>query len=302
MFWFFIPTGVEYRAQRYPVVTFSIMGICTVVWIIETILRWTGNNLPEEGHFAPWFFTTFGLVPAEVQLHMWITHMFVHGGFFHLLGNMIYLFLFGSCVEDIMGRWRFAMFYLAGGVLAGLGQIAFTAQHFDSAIPLVGASGAISGCMGAFIPLFLKTNIQFKWFLYLFPAYVRAGDFSLKAWFVMSWWFLKDALFAVLAYDAGAGTAFAAHAAGWTAGLLIMLGYKALLDKGVVRSAAQEALAAETVSHHEALVYVHQAGQPYGPYPASQFMELVRTGGIHAEAVFWREGMAEWKSVRDARH
>jgi membrane associated rhomboid family serine protease len=293
-----IPMGVEYRAQRYPVVTFTIMGLCTFSWLIETVLRLTGNNEPTEESIVPWFFQVFGLVPSDGRIHQWLTYMFVHGGFFHLLGNMIYLFLFGSCVEDILGRVRYAIFYVVGGVLAALAQIAFTASHFDSSLPIVGASGAISACMGAFVPLFLKTRIQFKYILWII-FYFWAGEFSIKSWIVMSWWFLKDVVAAILSYDAGGGTAFAAHAGGWASGLGLILIFKLLLKRGVVRSAAQEALEAEYRASDEPIVYLYDRGQQTGPFPVSQVTAMLRAGSISKEAVYWCDGMTEWKSVRD---
>jgi len=295
---FAIPTGVEYRAQRYPMVTFTIMGLCTLIWLIETVLRLTGNNEPAEDSIVPWFFQMFGLVPADGRIHSWLTYMFVHQGFFHLLGNMIYLFLFGSCVEDIVGRWRYAVFYLVGGVLAAVAQIAFTAAHFDSPIPIIGASGAISACMGAFVPLFHKTKIQFKYVLWLI-IYFRAGEFSIKAWIVMSWWFLRDVIDAILSFDAGPGTAFAAHAGGWASGLGLILLFKLLLKRGVVRSAAQEALESEYRASAEPLVYLFDRGQQTGPFPVSQLTEMLRAGSISPEAVYWCDGMVDWKSVRE---
>lgn len=298
MLFFIIPTGVDYRAQRYPVVTFTMMGLCIVVWVLETILRLSGNNEPEGESLVPWFFSTFGLVPADGRIFPWLTYMFVHGGFFHLLFNMIYLFLFGSCVEDILGRVRFTIFYVAGGVLAALAQIAFTAAHFESTIPLVGASGAISACMGAFLPLFYKTRIDFKWFLWII-FYIRVGEFSIKAWIVMSCWFLKDVAYAILSYDAGVGTAFAAHAGGWVSGLGAMFLFKLLLKRGVVRSAAQEALEAGLREAGEPLVYVFDGEQQTGPFPVSELLERLRRGSLSAQAHYWREGMSEWRRISD---
>lgn len=293
-----IPTGVAYRAQRYPVVTFTIIGLCTLVWIIETVLRASGHNEPAEGSIVPWFFERFGLVPAQGQIYSWITCLFVHVGFFHLLGNMIYLFLFGSCVEDILGRWRFAIFYLVGGVLAALAYIAFTAAHFSSTQPLVGASGAICACMGGFIPLFLKTNIQFRGLVWV-VFWAWAGEFSIKAWIVMSWYFLFDLASAIVNYDTGGGIAFAAHVGGWISGLGMILLFKLLLKRGVVRSAAQEALEAEYRAGSEPVVYLYDRGQQTGPFPVSHLTEMLRQGTISKEAKYWCDGMTEWKRVRD---
>jgi len=295
---FAIPLGVDYRAQRYPVVTFAIIGLCTVVWMIEAALSWSGNNYPVEGSIVPWFFEQFGLVPAHGRILPWFTYMFVHAGFFHLLFNMVFLFLFGSCVEDVLGRWRYAIFYLVGGVLAALAHIAFTASHFSSTLPLVGASGAICACMGAFVPLFHKTNIQFKWF-YWVVLWAQAGECSIKAWIIMSLYFFKDLVSAIFTYGAGGGTAFAAHVGGWTIGLGLILLFKLLLKRGVVRSAAQEALEAEYLAGSEPLVYLYDRGQQTGPFPVSQLTEMLRAGSISPEAVFWCSGMPEWKRVRD---
>mgnify|MGYP001557009542 CR=1 FL=1 len=84
-----------------------------------------------------------GMIPSESVWWTYLTSMFVHAGFFHILGNMIYLFLFGSCLEDTIGRWQFLVFYLFTGVLATVAYTMVTGGH-DSDIPLVGASGAIS--------------------------------------------------------------------------------------------------------------------------------------------------------------
>ena len=144
-----IPTGVEYRARRLPVVTFTLMGINTAVWLISFILWLSSGGSVAGGEELSWWEETFWLTPAHPAIHTWFTHMFVHEGIFHLLGNMIFLFLFGSCVEDVLGRWRYTVFYLLGGLVSAITQIALTAEHFESEVPLGGASGAISACMAA---------------------------------------------------------------------------------------------------------------------------------------------------------
>ena len=144
---FLLPVGVDYRARRYPVVTFALMGICVVFYLLtlafqlgngsERTLEWTVNNL--------W------LIPAESHWWTYLSSLFVHEGFFHLAGNMVYLFLFGSCVEDVLGRPRFVTFYLFCGLVSEFSHIAIAPGHFGSDIPLGGASGAISGCIGGFL-------------------------------------------------------------------------------------------------------------------------------------------------------
>src|SRR5439155_21914168 len=128
----------------------------------------------------------------------------VHAGFFHLLGNMLFLFLFGCCVEDMIGRWKFLALYLLGGLAAEVTYIAAIADHFASEIPMGGASGAISACMVAYLLLRSEVDIDFRYFgLVFFRPF--SGEFSLAAWVAISFWFLKDLFFAGLAHYQGDG-------------------------------------------------------------------------------------------------
>ena len=160
---FLIPVGVDYRARRYPVVTFTLMGICTVIYLIELVLRLANGDAVTE-----WMLTNLWLIPAESHWWTYVTSMFVHSGFLHLLGNMVYLFLFGSCVEDIIGRIHFTVFYLLCGVLACFAHALMSSGSFEAQIPMGGASGAISGCIGGFLLLLARTKIEFKWVVFLF--------------------------------------------------------------------------------------------------------------------------------------
>src|SRR5687767_5108280 len=96
-----IPVGVDYQASRYPVVTFTFMGLCVLVF--------AGQLAASAAGVSGDIYLNFGLVPAHHGVWAWLTSIFLHGGFFHLAGNLIYLFLFGSCVEDIIGRAKFAV-------------------------------------------------------------------------------------------------------------------------------------------------------------------------------------------------
>src|SRR5215469_9017444 len=97
---FFLPIGVSYRAQRYPVVTFTIMGLCTLIYLMQ--FMW--EILGDDREVQEWVYQYLWLTPNKSYWWTYLTSMFVHGGFLHIFGNMIYLFLFGSCVEDLMGR------------------------------------------------------------------------------------------------------------------------------------------------------------------------------------------------------
>ncbi len=156
-----------------------------------------------------------GLVPASPSASGWITHLFVHGGWIHLLGNMFLLFLAGSCIEDVWGRPLFAAFYLLSG-LAGAGL--FALQYPDSTIPLVGASGAVSGILGAFLVRYWSTKIRFFYWI----ALVLRGTFTAPAWLILPLWFANELLSAqmmdALAPGSGGGIAHWAHVGGFVFG------------------------------------------------------------------------------------
>jgi membrane associated rhomboid family serine protease len=211
-----LPVGVDYSARRYPVVTFTLMGFCIAVYF-ATLACALENGRP----VYQWTMTHLWLIPAQSHWWTFFTSLFVHGGFFHLAGNMVYLFLFGACVEDILGRFRFAVFYLLCGLAGNFTYIAMIPQHFGSFMPPGGASGAISGCIGGFLLLLLRTQIEFKWICFFFFRFWD-GEFFLPAWVVVSAWFLKDlvlALVSAAADKSAGGVAFAAHVGGTLCGL-----------------------------------------------------------------------------------
>ncbi len=140
--------------------------------------------------------------------------MFLHGGWLHLIGNMLYLAVFGRNVEDAMGRLRFLVFYLICGLVAAATHIALNAA---SPVPTVGASGAISGVLGAFLVLYPTTTVRM--FVFIFVVRIRA-------WLVLLYWFALQALSAVsqlnqLQPDVSGGTAVWAHVGGFLAGVLL---------------------------------------------------------------------------------
>ena len=140
--------------------------------------------------------------------------MFLHGGWLHLIGNMLYLAVFGRNVEDAMGRFRFLVFYLVCGLVAAATHIALNAS---SPVPTVGASGAISGVLGAFLVLYPTTTVRM--FVFIFVVRIRA-------WLVLLYWFALQALSAVsqlnqLQPDVSGGVAVWAHVGGFLAGVLL---------------------------------------------------------------------------------
>jgi membrane associated rhomboid family serine protease len=300
-----LPVGMNYRTGRLPMVTFTLIGLNAVVYLVGLAF-----TLSQGKDAAIWIYEHLWLIPAASIWHTYLTSMFVHAGFFHLLGNMLYLFLFGCCVEDMIGRWRFTALYLLGGFAAELVYIAATPAHFASEIPMGGASGAISACMGAYLPLRANVHINFKYFALIFFR-VFSGDFSLAAWVVITFWFLKDVFFAVLSYyvnEGGGGVAFGAHVGGFLAGLGLIGLHKLLLPKqerekarrGPMRvnvrkvAPARAALETETPT-----LYVYQGETQYGPYNLFQIQQMMSDGSVTAEAQYWSEGMTEWRSITE---
>ena len=224
---FLFPVGVDYRTDRLPVITFSLMGICTLVYVIGLFLF-----LGQAGAVESWtdpLIDRFAMVPNDLTPITWFSHMFLHAGFFHLLGNMVYLFLFGAVVEDILGRGKFLGFFLIGGLAAAAIHIVIS----DSAsgdIPMVGASGAISACLGAFVILQPQTHVEFRYFLWLIFPFLN-GEFTLPSWLVISFWFLMDIIglvFESLSPSQGGGVAFGAHVGGMITGLVVIGGLRSL--------------------------------------------------------------------------
>jgi membrane associated rhomboid family serine protease len=166
-------------------------------------------------------FRAWGLIPSDPRPIAFLTSMFMHVSWLHLLGNMLFLYISGPFVEDAYGRPLFAVFYIACGVLAGLVHVA---AFPGSDAPLVGASGAIAGIMGAFLVRFVRTKIRFWYFYFVF--FFRSGTVDLPAWIVLPLWFLQQVFFAGL--SASSGVAYRAHVGGFVFGFAAALAIKHL--------------------------------------------------------------------------
>ena len=214
-----IPLRDDNPTRTRPLVTYVILGLCASVFVWQLSLGPAGN---EAAVYALGFIpaVVFGGVDLPEQLG-WVpstltifTSMFLHGGILHLAGNLLYLWIFADNIEDRMGRRRFVLFYAACGIAAALAQ---AIPDLDSRIPMIGASGAISGVLGAYILLFPHARV-----LVAIPVFVLIYTLRLPAIWVLGVWFLGQLLSSVAASSAGAGIAFRAHVGGFVAGLLLV--------------------------------------------------------------------------------
>ncbi|HYO29147.1 MAG TPA: rhomboid family intramembrane serine protease [Thermomicrobiales bacterium] len=206
-----VPIGDENAGRRLtPFVNYALIAVNVAVFLLQLLV----------GGLSAAFFVAWGVQPVEVvAFQEWqtvFTSMFLHGGLWHLIGNMLFLHVFGDNIEDAMGHARYLIFYLLCGAAAAFAQIA--TDPF-SAVPIVGASGAVSGVLGAYIVLFPQGRIRSLLFLGIFGTVVMV-----PAWVQLGLWFAIQLVLGVLALGAktGGGVAFFAHVGGFVAGLLLV--------------------------------------------------------------------------------
>ena len=202
-----IPLRDVVPSRTIPLVTIALIVANVLVFLFELSLGRAVND----------FTLNFGLVPAAFSWVTVITSMFLHGGLFHVAGNMLYLWIFGDNVEDRMGHGRFLVFYLLCGIAAALAQ---TMTAPDSVVPMVGASGAIAGVMGAYFVLYPKSRIVTLVPLFFFFQIIEVpAIFFLGLWFVMQFANGIGSLATATRGQPAGGVAFWAHVAGFLAGL-----------------------------------------------------------------------------------
>jgi membrane associated rhomboid family serine protease len=226
------PYHDENETQRTPYVTYALIAVNALVWLF---VQGAGTTLALARSVCE-----LGLIPGELtgmvppgtpfpmgeglvcltdpgrQIGNVFTSMFLHGSWMHMLGNMWFLYIFGNNIEDSMGHGRFVVFYLACGVAAALLQV-FVGP--DSAIPMVGASGAISGVMGAYLVLYPRVRVYAFVPIGLIPISV-----ALPAWTMLLYWAALQFLGGLfrLAAERQGGVAFWAHIGGFVAGLVLI--------------------------------------------------------------------------------
>ena len=215
-----IPLKDSNPTERFPIITVVFIILNVLVFFYQTSLSddavesFVGAfslvpaRLFHAGTVLP------GLVPAGVTI---FTAQFLHGGLFHLIGNMLYLWIFGNNVEDSMGRVRFIVFYLLCGAIA---SIAHAFMYAQSNVPMIGASGAVSGILGAYVMLFPRARV-----LTLFTLGFFVRMIEVPAMMVLGFWFIFQFLNALVLQGAG-GVAWYAHIGGFLAGSALILFFK----------------------------------------------------------------------------
>ncbi len=213
-----------------PIGTYVLIGLNVLVWVF---VQGLGATRPLVGSIC-----SFGLVPAQLMQTLppgatvpvgqgmvcelggsgWytvLTSMFMHGGWMHIIGNMWFLWIFGDNVEDSMGTRRFVIFYLLCGLAAAALQVA---TNPGSTVPMVGASGAIGGVMGAYVVLYPRVNVHLLIFFGFFVT-----TFAVPAVFMLVYWLAIQLVSGLLSYGAqGGGVAFWAHVGGFVAGAALI--------------------------------------------------------------------------------
>ena len=205
-----IPLRDVIPSRTKPVITISLIVINVLIFLFQASL----SDRAQEA-----FVYAFGLVPAYFSFATVFTSMFVHGGFAHLIGNMLFLWIFGDNVEDRLGHGRYLTFYFLCGFLAALSQLFLDP---DSTVPMVGASGAIAGVMGAYLVLYPHSRVLM---LFPFPVFL----FELPATIFLGMWFFVQFLngigqLPVFQQDQiSGGVAFWAHVMGFITGLVLVV-------------------------------------------------------------------------------
>ena len=205
-----IPLRDVIPSRTTPGVTITLIVLNVAIYLLQLLLT---------DHDRDAFLIGFGLVPAYFSMLNVLTAMFVHGGLAHLGGNMLFLWIFGDNVEDRLGHGRFIAFYLMCGFAAAIAQ---TALNPNSLVPMVGASGAIAGVMGAYLVLYPHSRVLM---LFPFPVFL----FELPAVVFLAIWFLVQFLNGVNQlpiFERNAisgGVAFWAHVMGFVAGLILVV-------------------------------------------------------------------------------
>ena len=216
------PLHDDNPTNTFPFLTIAIIAACIVIFFWQLSL---GPN-------SQYAVLTLGMIPAVVfelkniphelvTVPAWatiFTSMFLHGGWMHLIGNMLYMWIFGNNIEDAMGRMRFIIFYLLCGIAAAMAQ---AIPDPNSTIPMIGASGAISGVLGAYLLLYPGAKV-----LVAIPLGFLLYTTRISAIWVLGFWFVLQIFSSIMSGDQQGGVAFGAHIGGFVAGLILVPFFK----------------------------------------------------------------------------
>ena len=202
----FFPYKDDNPRVLVPYVTYGILGINILVFIGQILLSISDPDLGTAIVY------TFGFVPAKFSIITIITSMFIHGGLAHIIGNMWFLWLFGDNVESVLGHLKYFLFYMVCGIGAALGQFLISTS---SQVPMVGASGAIAGILGAYMIQFPKARVHVLVILIFITTIAVPAQIVLGLWFLMQ---LTGGL-GTLGMDTTGGVAWFAHVGGFISGV-----------------------------------------------------------------------------------
>ena len=225
-----IPIRDTTRSRTYPIVNNIIIGLTVLVFIVEIA----------QGSRQNQFIITYGLVPARYsvpaiasyfttsqQIFSFFSFMFLHGGFWHLLANMWFLYIFGDNVEDRLGPLRYIVFYLLCGWASGIFHLI---TNWHSQVPTIGASGAIAGVMGAYLVLYPNSRI-----LTLIPIFFIPYFVEIPAFFFLGLWFFIQFFSAAASHGQAGGIAWWAHVGGFISGIILLKVSERVPEAGVTQ-------------------------------------------------------------------
>ena len=214
-----IPLKDDNITNATPILSYAIIAICVAVFLLQ---------ISSPGYTTGNLFYSYGVVPAsllgiealpsdleKIDPYLTIiTSMFMHGGWMHLIGNMLYMWIFADNIEDDLGKTKFIIFYLAAGAAAALTQVYL---NVNSTVPMVGASGAISGVLGAYLIRYPRNKV-----LVLIPLGIFTQLLKIPALFVLGFWFILQFVSSAGSSSEGGGVAYGAHIGGFVFGAAVM--------------------------------------------------------------------------------
>ena len=215
-----IPLKDDNPTSGKPTVTYFIIGICILVFFMQ---------LGSQSYRTGQLFYSYGLIPSVLMGHDQLpmdlyvvpayltifSSMFMHGGFMHLIGNMLYMWIFADNIEDNLGSRNFVIFYLLSGIGAAMAQVLMDTH---SQIPMIGASGAIGGVLGAYLINHPNAKV-----LVLIPFGFFSQLIKIKALYVLGFWFVLQFINSSMMSSQGGGVAYAAHIGGFVSGIILIL-------------------------------------------------------------------------------